>query len=597
MKKIYLLLTLLLFLYSCSNEKWNNVVNNNIKWENKIQCRKAFSFWSIDKNNLHLKWVVISDEIKNITSPIPGIISYLDCNPGNKVNKNTIIAKITPDFNNPNISNLVIQKNSLINQKNNIASLKQNTIFNFNNQISDIKGQITILKKNIELSKKSSLLNKQDLNKQISWLKDTIDSLNKNLDLLKKSKQDSLNKINISKKTLLTNIKNTLGDNLIQIDTVFWITSDYLHKNDTFEAYLSVKKTSLINEIKTNFYLVNNKTKDLSKLDDNEISLLLWNFIKLDELAQDAMNNSVANIRLPQTKIDWLYKTFLNYTKSITTLKSSWDSIENSIKTTNTNYDTQITSLENQINSSNTTLKNLQTNKIWSIDTWLELQLSTLDSQLKTLQTNLNNLEINKKNQILNLDNQLIQLEQSIKSINSNLSVKTIYSNVDWVINKRNISRWNTIAPWISICQILPVKKSLKIKIYSPIKLNLWDKLFFYINKNKYDIFIKNSLIYKDQLTQNYIYESNYLNNLDIKNWDILDLSYESKDKKEYKQTDIKNKIISVPISYIINKINWNFIKVMTNSWVLEKEVKLWDINWKNIEIISWLNWINTICK
>ena len=595
MKKIFIILLLITVLASCSKTEDKNI---NSLTENKKLCEAPYIIWNIDKTNLHLKWVVISNEIKNITSPIAWIISYLKCNPGDKVNKDTIIAKITPDFNNPNISNLIIQKNSLINQKNNVDSLKQNTILNFDNQISDIKGQINILNKNIELSKKSSLLNKQDLNKQISWLKDTIESLNKNLELLKKSKQDSLNKINISKKTLLTNIKNTLKDNLIQIDTIFWITSDYLHKNDSFESYLSAKKTGLINEIKTNFYLVNNKSKDLSKLNENSVSLLLWDFIKLDELAQAAMNNSVANVRLPQTKIDGLYKTFLNYTKSITTLKSSWDSIENSIKITNATYNTQITSLENQINSSNTTLKNLQTNKIWSIDTWLELQLSNLDSQLKTLKTNLNNLETNKKNQILNFDNQLIQLEQSIKSINSNLTVRNIYSNTYWIVNKRNISKWNTIAPWISICQILPDKKSLKIKIYSPIKLNIWDKLWFFHNKNKYFTSIKNSLIYKDQLTQNYIYESDYLDNIDIKTWDILDLIYENIDKKEEdKNKKIENKSISVPVSYIINKINWNFVKAMTKTGILEKEVKLWDINWKNIEIISWLNWINTICK
>lgn len=592
MKKIYLLFILFFILSSCSNNNWNNIVDRKIKWENKIQCIEPFNIWDIDKTNLHFKWVVISDEIKNITSPIPGIISYLNCNPWSKVNKNTIIAKITPDFNNPNISNLVIQKNSLINQKNNIDSLKQNTILNFDNQISDIKGQINILNKNIELSKKSSLLNKQDLNKQISWLKDTIDSLNKNLELLKKTKQDSLNKINISKKSLLINIKNILRDNLIQVDTIFWITSDYIHKNDSFEAYLSAKKISLINEIKTNFYVVNNN-KDLSTLNIDDISLLLWNMINLDELVQDAMNNSVANIRLPQTKIDWLYKTFLSYTKSITTLKSSWDSIDNSIKITNANYNTQITNLENQINSSNITLKNLETNKIGSIDNWLELQLSTLNSQLKTLETNLNNLETNKKNQILNFNNQLIQLEQSIKSINSNLNVKTIYSNTYWVINKRNISKWNIVAPWISICQILPNKKSLKVKIYSPIKINIWDKLWFTFNKKQYSIFIENSLVYKDQLTQNYIYESNYLDKLNIKTWDILDLTYKSKNKKQ----DLRNKKIIVPLSYIINKINWNFVKIITKTGSLEKEVKLWDINWKDIEIISWLNWINTICK
>ncbi len=148
MKKIFTILLLITVLASCSKTEDKNI---NSLTENKKLCEAPYIIWNIDKTNLHLKWVVISDEIKNITSPIAWIISYLKCNPGDKVNKDTIIAKITPDFNNPNISNLIIQKNSLINQKNNVDSLKQNTILNFDNQISDIKGQINILNKNIEL--------------------------------------------------------------------------------------------------------------------------------------------------------------------------------------------------------------------------------------------------------------------------------------------------------------------------------------------------------------------------------------------------------------------------------------------------------------
>jgi hypothetical protein len=39
-----------------------------------------------------------------------GTVDYLNCKAGKKVYKNTLIAKVSPDFNNPNIVNISIQK-------------------------------------------------------------------------------------------------------------------------------------------------------------------------------------------------------------------------------------------------------------------------------------------------------------------------------------------------------------------------------------------------------------------------------------------------------------------------------------------------------
>jgi hypothetical protein len=55
---------------------------------------------------------------------------------------------------------------------------------------------------------------------------------------------------------------------------------------------------------------------------------------------------------------------FLNYTKSLTELKNSWDAIENSKTSTITNFDSQISSLESQLTANKNNLENLQTNKI-----------------------------------------------------------------------------------------------------------------------------------------------------------------------------------------------------------------------------------------
>jgi hypothetical protein len=210
--------------------------------------------------------------------------------------------------------------------------------------------------------------------------------------------------------------------------------------------------------------------------------------------------------------------------------------------------------------------------------------------------SNLANLKTTKENQILSLDNQILQIQQSIDSLNVNLSSRNIYANVSWKVKEKVSSTWNNI--WVNnpICQIIPNNKSTKIRIYSPIELNINDKLIFEFNNKNYDILVENELIYKDPITQNYIYESNYLNDDYFKNWEIISLSFNEILKKDTEILDIK-KDIKIPISYIINKIGGNFIKIESNSWVLEKEVKLWNINWDFIEILSWLEDVNILCK
>jgi len=593
MKKIFSLMILTLLLFSCTNE-WSES-NNKKVISNNDNCNNPYILNTHNKKDLLLKWVIVSDETKNVTSPIGGIISYLNCNAGDKVNSDTLIAQVKPDFNNPNIINLNIQKSSLLAQKSNIEALKNTTISNLDNQIKSTEEQIQILEKNIDLTKKSSNLSKKDLEKQIKWLEDTLVSLENNLELLKKAKKEALEKIDISENSLFINIKNISGDNLLKIDEVFWITEENEHKNDRYEDFLSAKNKELLLEVKAEFKDLNNQFSNIDNLDYKEVSWFLSWMLVLDQNARDAIKESIVNVNFPQTQIDSLYTMFLNYTNSLSEIKNSWDSLENSKSSIETNYDTQISSLENQIDTTKNNLENLQTNKVWSVDTWLELQLSNLESQLKTLKTNLNNLEASKKSQIINFDNQILQLNQSISSLNSSLAIRNIYSGVNWVVKQKLVSVWNNIGTWMPLCQIIPNNKSIKIKIYSPVELNIWDKLSFSLNWKDYEVVIQNALVYKDALTQNFVYESNYLDRKYFKEGEILNLKLINNIDKNDDIENSNKKII--PVSYVENKINWNFVKIKTSTWIVEKKVDLWEINWNYVELIWNLEWINEICK
>ncbi len=597
MKKIFSLLVLVFILASC----WNTeVVENKGEEVNNKLCNSPFILWNIDKTKLNLKWVVINDDLKVVSSPMWGVVETINCDAWKKVYQNTLIAQIKPDFNNSNTVNLSIQRWSLVNQKTNLEWIKASTISSFDTQIANLKEQISITEKNIELTKKSSWLSKNDLEKQIKTLEDTLRSLNENISLTKKSKTDALEKIDISRTSLFTNMKSVSSDNLLKIDEIFWFTEENKSLNDNYENYISAKDSSILSKVKADFYDLNDKLKNIDTLTDKEISDFLAKIVVLDEDSRNAMKNSVANVYFPQTQMDSLYTLFLNYWNNLSGIKSSWDSLENSRTTTINTFDSQIVSLKNQIDTTNTSLENLKTNKVGSVDVWLDLQLSNLDSWLKTLKSNLENLLSTKDTQILSLDNQILQINQSIDSLDTNLSVKNVYAWLTWTIKQKLVSAWNSV--WVNtpLCNILPENSSTKIKIYSPIELKIWDKLIFNFNWKDYNIEIKNALVYKDQITQNYIYESNYLEDNNIKDWEILNLKLTdidtNKEDKNIEKKDL-NTDIKIPVSYVVNKINWNFVNVDSSTWIVLTKVELWDINWSFVEINKWLNWVIQICK
>ncbi len=593
LKKIIFIFTLIFILNSCSN---NVQENQNTKTNEKITCENPYKIWEAAKQNLKLKWVVVSDDTKTVSSPMAWTVTYLNCEAWKKVYPKTLIARIAPDYNNPSIANLSIQKSSLVSQKANIESLKQTTISNFDNQIADLKWQIEIVKKNIELTKKSSNLSKLDLEKQIESLEETLKSLENNLKLLKKAKKDALEKIDISRDNLYSKIKSISLDNLLKIDEIFGITDENKDLNDKYEDYLWTENSILLNSVKNQFKKLNEEIKNYDQMSDSEISEFLGKLKNLDDDAKESVKESIANVYFPQTQIDSFYSLFLNFSNNISDLKNSWDSLDNSKSSTNSNFDTQISSLENQIETTKTNLENLKTNKVLSVDTWLELQLAQLDSQLKTLQTNLDNLKSQKKSQIINFDNQILQLNQSIASLNSSLAIRNVYAWITWVVKQKLSSKWNNIWPNMPLCQIIPNAKSTKIKIYSPVELDIWDKLTFELNWKTYEVIIENALIYKDAITQNYVYESNYLDRKYFKDWEIVSLKYEN-EKEKIEQNENLKWDIKIPVSYVKNKIDWNYVKAKTWSWIVDKKVELWEINWNYVKVKKWAEWVLEICK
>lgn len=78
-----------------------------------------------------------------------------------------------------------------------------------------------------------------------------------------------------------------------------------------------------------------------------------------------------------------------------------------------------------------------------------------------------------------------------------------------------------------------PRKDSYKMKIYSPIELEIWQEITFEFLSQEITSKITKSNQSKDTLTQNYIYESDYLNLENIKEQEIFQINIKTKKKKK----------------------------------------------------------------
>ncbi len=682
MKKIFILFILSFSLVSCNTEEITKKTKTD---KNTKTCLSPYKLDSKISSDTKLKGTVIASENNVVVSPVLGKITYLNCIAWKTVYPKTLIAKITPDYNDPNIKNLKSQKIDLNTQKINlqaqIANIRNNKvstsnsfdiqIANVDTQISSVKSQIDILKKNIENTEKTGKVNLSDLDVQINSLKNQISILKQNIantkksswvnisdleaqsktlqdsikklvnqrEILKKSEKTEIEKLEVSKNNMIISLKNTLKDNFKIIDEIFWVTKDNRDLNDKFQDYLSAENISYKLQVEKDFLKLFYKQYKIDEMSDSELSVYINDIINLNNLAWKAVNTSIDNVYFTQTRIDGLYKMFLWYSNNLANLKTSFDNFPESKKVLKNNFENQINSLENVVETSKNNLANLEKNKRDSVWIAWDVQVLNLESQLKTLESNLKNLEENKKNaakigtktQILNqqsqlkslesnldnlysnkknliqnkktslssLDNQVSQLKNSItwietniKAINTNLSPVLLYSWVTWKVKQKFVSALNRIWPNVQICSIEPSWDNFKIKIFSPIELNIWTKLNFEFDWEKYETSITNVLSYKDQMTKNFVYESDYIDSTIFKTWEVLELKLD----KNFKVVKIDN-IKNIPVSYVINRIEGKYLKVEDNSKIIERKVETGDISWDYIEIISDLKWVNEVCK
>ncbi|MDD3302157.1 MAG: hypothetical protein PHN31_01250 [Candidatus Gracilibacteria bacterium] len=629
-KKIYIFLGVFVFLL-LSSCFFNNNENNSTSGDtdNLQSCNTPYTIGTSGGQILDLKAKVVSENIKNILSTNGGNIEYLDCEKGKKVTAGTLIAKIKPDYTDPNIQNLVNQSNminsQIANTENIITSTKDNfsTQFNsLNTQKSNLETQLSILNDSYSKINEQKDFGVSDIDNQLNSLQNQLNSVNTQLtklnDLkvkLQNSKTADVEKLNLSLKNTRTQIKSLISNVLLQFDEIFGITDKNKDKNDSFEMYLSAKNVSLKNNVIAQWHSINDKDKIFDTLSNDEIASLLQDIDSMAVDAKDVMKNSVSSSSFTETTINNYYSLFMQFESGSLSAKGGIETISKSIETVSNSYDSQLLNLDIQISSAEnnrenlvTNIANIKSNKLGTYTTSVDLQKNQTQSQIETLKTNLTNLssqieslKSQEQIQLNQLNNQISQLKASLNTININLNPQEIYAGVDGTIKEKSSSVSNKVGSNTLLCQILPNESSLKLQVYSSYNLSLPIDITFDFGNKTYTTKIINQLPYQDSVTQNYIYETsdsifesgNPVNITDIvQEGKILDVKTVSKNK-----VDTGNKIY-VPLDYVSNTISNSVVKLKSKTGEITKQViTLGELKSNYVEIRNGLNLGDTICK
>ena len=200
---------------------------------------------------------------------------------------------------------------------------------------------------------------------------------------------------------------------------------------------------------------------------------------------------------------------------------------------------------------------------------------------IKTIQDQIDALQNTREIQAETMNNQKLTLQQNSAIIANNLSSETLYAGMNWIVKTKLVSEWNKLNPATIICQISPSENdTLKLQVFSSFRMPLGTIVWIFAGQ----IFLWTAPIWyelpsKDIATQNYIYEiPNF--KLSSKDWDRLTI--------KVKRMADKN-TIWIPIESVTVQLDGNFVHQKIGSETKEISVVLGDINWWNIQILSWL--------
>lgn len=564
MKKIYFLLLATIILTSC----WTSKDNITEVKKEEIQNQNYIVWWK-ENNYVNIYWNILNNETKTLTSNINGKVTYLSCDAWTKVNKNTIVARISPDTNSLSYQNNAVQINSLRGQLANLRQIRATTIANFDSKNRQLKLQES------ELENQLNTVNKT-IWSDSEWIKNQLKIIEDSISLVEQNREASVKNIDDSILNLRKTAYNTIDSWIKRLDETFGITDKRRNDNDDFEDYLWAKNSSLKNELEWDIKIIitefDSQNSTLSQYSDDILSSKLNEISIIFSKASEVVDQSVTSLwSFPQLKIDALYAEFLWISNWLVELKSKYDTALNSKKTTVLSFDSQLKNLE-------ASRSQLQTQ-----ETSLNSNVETININSQNLKEQYTDLENTKTSTIKELDSNILSIEQAINQLGITFKEDVIYAWTNWTIKSKNVSKNNNVWIWTPICTVVPENNSLKLEIYSPNKLSLGMEFKYYKDSEYYGtwVIVTESPV-KDTMTQNYTYEAE-IDFSSFKEWDYLDIKV---------MTEVSKGEIWLPINYVFPKLDWYYVNLLVWDNIISTKVEVWKMNNWEIHILSGIeNW------
>ncbi len=478
-----------------------------------------------------------------------------------QVQKDTIIAKIQANAEDPSYQNNEIQLAALREQLDNLTTiygLTEDTLALQKNILQDQYDTNVQLFENLEKSEDYT-------NSSLDYQADLLDQ---QYDTLTASKTLDLDKMK-------TSVSNTYKQSLIMI-------KDALKKvNDVFSSALVIsdKDPSLKQEVLSTYSHLNAKVSDTMTAD--EFSAYLLDISDLMALAAKSIAATTASAALPQSSnawisIDGLYTTYTTLATTFMTTKSAFDTLASSYDSVKNTYNSQIKTLD-------TNTDNFEGNTTKSTALQLENQKANLQLAQKTLAHQLTSSADSQAIQLASLKNQVLTLKQNIAMLSNSLDGEILYAGVDGVVKMKAVGEDNKVSPNTLLCQISPTHPwNLSLQVFSYQQLPLWSKVDI-SNEAGQSLgtwILMYEYPYKDPATQNYIYEIPVISLPLKENERVLITSSQLADQDQ----------VWIPLQYISPRLEGNLVSRKVGTWVQNIYVTLWNINDGYVQVLSGLN-------
>lgn len=568
MKKVTSLLLLMAILTSCSNpeivveqeaEEISTINTDYVVWG------KANSYFNVYGN-------VLNNNLKVWTSNINGKVTYLQCEAGQRVNRGTVIARITPDPNSLSYKNNVVQLNSLKSQLANLKQIRATTISNFESRNRQLK------LKESELQNQLNTVNQTIWNDD-KWVKNQLKIIEESLVLLEKNRESSLANIDDSISNLRKTAYNNIESGLKRLDETFGLTEKNEELNDQYEDYLWAKNTATKNAVKVKIKQLiadfDKQDENLSLYSDENLSSNLAYISDIFKESADVVDNSISSIgSFSQTTIDGLYKEFVAISNGLITAKNNYDTLINTRKTTVLKFDAEVKKLESTQSELNTKTTTLTSN------------ISTINNNSENIKEQYKDLENTKNSTIKEMDINILWVEQAINQLNITFREDVIYAGTVGTIKTKNISKNNNVAIGTPVCTIVPDDNSLKLEVYSPNALKMWMEFKYYFEGEPMwtGSIISESPV-RNAMTQNYTYEGK-IDFSKFKEGDYIDVKV---------ITQVSNEEIWIPINYIFPKLDGYYVNMKNWDETITRKVEIGKMNNGEILIKSGIDFWDTL--